>query len=145
MSFIVAVDFDGTIVDHQFPSVGPPVPGAFEWLKRFEAAGAKLILWTMRSPGRESLESGTLEGDVLQDAVDFCKANGIEFWGINENPDQHTWTASPKAYAHVLIDDAAFGCPLRGDKRMGGRPMVDWDLVGPAVLAMIEQAKAVHA
>ncbi len=58
MSLYIAVDFDGTIVDHQFPEIGKAVPGAFDWLKRFKEAGATLILWTMRSDGQEY-------GDVL--------------------------------------------------------------------------------
>lgn len=126
---IIAVDFDGTIVDHRFPEIGDPVPGAFMWLKEFRKAGAKLILWTMRSNGQES-------GNVLSEANDFCLQYGVFFDYINENPQE--WTTSPKAYAHVYIDDAAFGCPLKENPRPGGRPFVDWDIVGPAVMAMIQ-------
>lgn len=125
----IAVDFDGTIADHEFPDIGKPVPGAFEWLKRFQEAGADLILWTMRSDGQDV-------GDVLTDAVDFCRDNGIEFAFVNENPQ--SWTTSQKAYAHAYIDDAAVGCPLHENPRMGGKPFVDWDVVGPCVMAMIE-------
>lgn len=125
----IAVDFDGTIADHVFPDIGEPVPGAFEWLRKFKDAGATLILWTMRSNGQSN-------GDVLQQAIDFCFENGVTFEFANEHPQE--WTTSPKAYAHVYIDDAAFGCPLRENPRMGGRPFVDWDEVGPSVMAMIE-------
>jgi hypothetical protein len=128
---IVAIDFDGTIVDHRYPAVGGPVPGALQWMKRFQSLGAKLVLWTMRSGGRTD---GT---DPLKDAVDYCRESGVEFWGVNENPEQHDWTASPKAYAHVYVDDAAACCPLRDNPRAGGRPYVDWDAVGPAVEALI--------
>ncbi len=127
---IIAVDFDGTIVDHQFPSIGEPVPGAFRWLKSFQSHGAKLVLWTMRSNGQQY-------GPVLDEATAFCRANGIEFFGVNANPEQLSWTMSPKAYAHVYIDDAAAGCPLRENPRLGGKPFVDWDKVGPMVLAML--------
>ncbi len=48
----VAIDFDGTIVEHKFPEVGKPVPGAIEWMKKWQDAGAQLILWTMRSDGQ---------------------------------------------------------------------------------------------
>jgi hypothetical protein len=133
VSLTIAVDFDGTIADHAYPDIGKPVPGAFKWLKAFRKKGAQLILWTMRSDGQES-------GDVLAQAVEFCREHGVEFWGVNQNPRQE-WSKSPKAYAHVYIDDAAFGCPLIENKRMGGRPMVDWDVVGPAVMAMIEAHK----
>ena len=126
--FYIAVDFDGTIVDHQFPDIGKEAPCAFRWMRRFQELGAKLILWTMRSD-----QQGC--GNVLSDAIDYCREAGIEFDFVNENP-QH-WTSSPKAYAHVYIDDAAFGCPLRENPRMGGRPFVDWGVVGPAVERMI--------
>lgn len=129
---IIAIDFDGTIVDHQFPDIGPEVPGAFMWLREFQQAGAQLMLWTMRSDGRED---GT---NTLADAVNFCRANGVEFWGVNENPQQKGWTGSPKQYAHLYIDDAAFGCPMRDHpSATSRRPVVDWEKVGPEVLALL--------
>ena len=124
----IAIDFDGTIVDHRFPEIGKPVPGAFEWMKKFKEAGADLILWTMRSDGQAN-------GDVLTEAVKFCEDNGVVFDYINENPQN--WTTSPKAYAHFYIDDRAFGCPLRKNPRMGGQPMVDWSKVGPTIMKAI--------
>ena len=127
----IAIDFDGTLVDHRFPDIGEPVPGAIEWCKRFQEAGAKLILWTMRSDGQA-------DGDVLSQAVQFCLDSGLEFDFVNEHPQD--WTTSPKAYAHVYIDDAAYGCPLRRNPKAGGRSYVDWDVVGPDVLVMIERA-----
>ena len=136
---MIAVDFDGTIAEHKFPDIGQPVPGAFEWMKRFKEAGAKLILWTMRSDGRTG--TGKENGTVLTDAVEFCRKRGIEFDGINENPSQKSWTCSPKAYAHVYIDDAAFGCPLIDSKEMGARMMVDWSKVGPAIMEQLERQK----
>lgn len=133
---IIAVDFDGTIVAHEFPDIGAESPGAFRWLKEWQAAGAKLILWTMRSDGRTG--TGKENGPVLTDAVEFCRKHGVEFFAVNSNPQQASWTQSPKVYAHVYVDDAAYGCPLRPNPKMGGRLMVDWDIVGPAVLALIQ-------
>lgn len=127
--WIIAVDFDGTIVEHMFPDVGDPVPGAIEWMRRWQAQGAKLILWTMRSPGQEF-------GDVLAQAVAYCRENGVEFWGVCENPDQKSWTSSPKAYANIYVDDAAAGCPLIPGV-LGDRPMVDWSIIGPMVYLQI--------
>lgn len=126
----IAIDFDGTIADHVFPEVGEPVPGAIEWIKKFKAAGAILILWTIRSDGHK-------HGDVLTAALEFCQSQGIKFDLINENPQ--SWTTSNKAYAHVYIDDTAFGCPLRENPRQGGKPIVDWEKVGPAVLEKIQE------
>ena len=128
---IVAIDFDGTIVDHRYPAVGEPVPGAIVWMKRFQELGAKLILWTMRSDGRDD---GT---NPLTDAVEYCRANGVEFWAVNSNPQQHDWTGSPKAYAHLYVDDAAACCPLDFDPAGNRRPWVDWSVVGPVVESTI--------
>lgn len=130
-SLIIGVDFDGTIVDHKYPEIGKPVPGAFKYLKKFVKAGARLVLFTMRSDGKTA-------GDVLTQAVEFCKTNGVEFWGVNENPEQKIWTTSPKAYCHAYIDDAAACCPLLDNKKVDGRPYVDWSVVGPIVLKMIK-------
>lgn len=129
MATILAIDFDGTIVDHRFPRVGAPAPGAIQWLRRFQELGAKLILWTMRSDGRE-------DGNYLADAVNHCRTYGIEFWSVNGNPEQSDWTGSPKAHAHVYIDDAAFGCPMIHPEGFA-RPCVDWETVGPRIEAML--------
>jgi hypothetical protein len=126
----IAVDFDGTIVDHQYPRIGDAVPGAFAWMRRWQKAGARLILWTMRSD--------TGNGNYLTQAVEFCRKNRIEFFGVNTDPEQIGWTTSPKAYANIYVDDAAFGMPLRKPMRLGDRPMVDWRIVGPAVLEMVK-------
>ena len=125
----ICVDFDGTIVDHRFPEVGPPVPGALEWMLKWQTAGAKLILFTMRSDG------GRI-GDALSQAVEYLKQNGIELYGVNKNPTQTHWTSSPKAYGQLYIDDAAFGSPLIQPEGFQ-RPCVNWEIVGPAVLEKI--------
>ena len=124
---IFAVDFDGTIVKHAFPDIGQPVPRALEWLRRFHDAGALLILWTMRS------------GDYLQAAVKYCYDNNVQLFGINHNPDQMSWTRSPKAYAHLYIDDAAEGCPLITEPN--SRPYVDWGLLGHSVMEKINRKR----
>ena len=128
---MICVDFDGTIVGHRFPQIGKPAPGAFKWLKKLQEAGARLILWTMRDDDRDG------DGLYLKEAVDFCRANGVEFWALNANPEQFSWSNSKKCYANIYIDDAAFGCPLIPDSEQD-RLMVDWSIVGPAVLKMIE-------
>lgn len=128
----IAVDFDGTIVEHRYPDIGAPVPGAVRWLKQFIEAGAKVILWTMRSDNES-------HGPTLTQAVEYCRNNGIELFGVNNNPTQSTWTQSPKAYAHLYIDDAAYGCPLLESPRVGGRPFVDWDALGPIVMQKLTE------
>ena len=128
---IIAIDFDGTIVEYAYPNIGAPVPNAIKWMKEFQKAGAKLILWTVRSDNEDE--------QPLSEAIEYCESKGIYFWGINSNPGQ-SWSSSPKQFAHIYIDDAAFGCPLRKPRKMGGRPSVDWDVVGPKVMAMIKAA-----
>jgi len=122
----ICIDFDGTIVDHCFPEIGTEAPKAIYWLKRLQDQGAKLILFTMRS-------DTSVGGPMLSDAVSFLEGKGIKFYGINKNPDQDSWTESPKAYADIYVDDAAFGCPLIRPKGFR-RPCVDWETVGPALL-----------
>ena len=114
-SWIVAVDFDGTCVTHEYPDVGKSI-GAEPVLKKLVASGARLILFTMRS------------GDALVAAVEWFKANGIPLWGANANPEQYSWTDSPKPYAHIYIDDSAIGVPLQHPMN-GNRPFVDWEIV----------------
>ncbi len=120
----IGLDFDGTVVDHRYPEIGEPVPGAVKWLKRLQQCGAKIILFTMRS--------NSDEGNYLRDAVRYLEENGIQLYGVNMNPDQAEWTSSPKVYAHVYIDDSAFGCPLVQPKGFAA-PCVDWKVVGPQV------------
>ena len=127
----IGIDFDGTIVEHEFPSLGKPVPGAIEWMLRFNELGAKLILHTMRS----DMGEGKM---YLQEAVDYCTANGIVLYGANKNKSQWSWSKSPKPYCHVYLDDAAFGCPLIYPE-VGRRPYADWSVIGPGVEALILQ------
>lgn len=111
---IIAIDFDGTCVTHEYPEVGRDI-GAAEVIRKFVARGDKIILFTMRS------------GQHLADAVEWFTKNEIPLFGVNQNPEQHTWTASPKPYANVYIDDAALGVPLMRPK--DGRAYVHWNAV----------------
>ena len=92
---IIAVDFDGTCVTHEFPEVGRDI-GAVPVLKGLVEKGHKIILYTMRSHPDKNNQGKTLSGivsnDTLQDAIDWFKKNGIPLWGINENPKQKEWT-----------------------------------------------------
>lgn len=114
---IIAVDFDGTCVTHDFPRIGKDI-GAVSILRKLVDCGHKLILYTMRD-ARSS-------ANTLQDAVDWFENNNISLHGINYNPSQKSWTLSPKIYAHLYIDDAALGIPLKLDVSLSSRPFVDW-------------------
>jgi len=114
----IAVDFDGTCVMHEYPAVGEDVPYAVESLKELYKYGYRFILWTMRS------------GPELDAAVAWFAERGIPLYGVNTNPDQTSWTSSPKAYAYRYIDDAAVGCPLLFDfSKPLSRAYVDWTKV----------------
>jgi len=127
----ICIDFDGTIVKHEFPKVGEPNLKAIEWIKKFVEAKANIILFTMRSDGGKF-------GPTLTEAVDYIENEGISLYGVNVNPGQGIWTSSPKAYGQLYIDDAAFGCPLIHPED-GSRPYVDWDVVGPEVMKMLKR------
>ena len=110
---IIAVDFDGTCVDHRYSLVGPTAPSAVKVMKALVSEGNGLILWTMRS------------GDELVEAVEWFSERSIPLYGIQKNPTQGSWTASPKCYANVYIDDAAFGAPMIHPEGFA-RPCIDW-------------------
>ena len=125
---IIAIDFDGTCVTHEFPKIGKDI-GAIPVLKELVTKGHKLILWTMRSDGEVLGATGDkfiidAKGTFLTDAVNWFKENNIPLYGIQKNPTQTNWTTSPKVYAELYIDDAALGIPLV--KIKGSRPYVNW-------------------
>ena len=126
----ICIDFDGTCVTHDFPLVGKDI-GAIPVLKHLVESGHKLILFTMRSD-IEKVDSNDYNihktgGNYLSDAINWFKENGIELFGINENPTQKRWTKSTKAYGHLYIDDAALGCPLVMDEEFSTRPFANWN------------------
>ena len=112
----ICVDFDGTCVDHCFPEIGFNAPNAVFVLEQLSLKGHRLILWTMRSH------------KYLDDAVSWYAKHKIPLYGINENPTQKEWTHSPKCYANIYIDDAAFNAPLIKPEGFN-RPCIDWLVV----------------
>ena len=95
---ILAVDFDGTIVEHRFPDIGPELPHATDTLKDLQASGWLLILWTCR------------EGRKLQEAVEWCADLGLDFDAVNENAFDADGFGHPKVVATVYVDDRNYGC-----------------------------------
>lgn len=129
---IIAIDFDGTCVTHEFPKIGKDI-GAAPVLKRLVENGHQLILYTMRSDREEGGDTNDntiqdVTGRFLTDAVNWFKENEIPLYGIQRNPTQDSWTTSPKCYAQLYIDDAALGCPLTVSE-LSDRPYVNWKLV----------------
>lgn len=96
---ILAIDFDGTIVENRYPGIGKPMLFAFETLKKLQDEGHILILWTYRS------------GKSLDEAVEFCKKNGIEFYAVNKSypEEEYSEKISRKINADIFIDDRNIG------------------------------------
>ena len=106
---VIAVDFDGTIVEHRYPAIGPELPFAIDTLRQLAAEGHRLILWTVR------------EGQYLDDAVEFCRSRGLEFYAVNrdypeEEPERNN-RFTRKLKADLWIDD----------RNLGGLP--DWGTI----------------
>lgn len=96
---IIAIDFDGTIVEHKYPAIGPERPFAFDTLKALQKKGHRLIMWTHRS------------GQTLDEAVKYCKDNGLEFYAINKSYPEEKWDNqfSRKINADLYVDDRNLG------------------------------------
>ena len=104
---IIAVDFDGTVVEHDYPKIGTERPHATEVLRKLMEDGHKLILWTVR------------EGPLLDEAINWCMERGVQFASINESiyTDHREHAPSRKLHADIFIDDCNIGGPW------------DWELV----------------
>ena len=98
---VIAVDFDGTIVTHRYPDIGDEIPFATETLKMLIKEHHKLILWSVR------------EGKLLQDAIDWCRKRGVEFYAVNkdypEEKVEYNNHFSRKIKADLFIDDRNIG------------------------------------
>ena len=113
----IAVDFDGTIVTHEYPRIGRERTFAIDTLKQLIADGHQLILWTVR------------EGQLLDDAVNWCRERGVEFYAINrdypEEERENNNNFSRKLKVDLWIDD----------RNVGGLP--DWG----TIYSMIREKK----
>jgi len=105
----IAVDFDGTIVTHKFPDIGEEIPFATETLKMLINKGHRLILWTVR------------EGKFLEEAVNWCRERGVEFYAVNldypEETPENNEHFTRKIKVDIFIDD----------RNLGGLP--DWGTI----------------
>jgi len=96
----IAVDFDGTIVEHQYPEIGKEIMFALQTLRALQEQGHQLILWTYRS------------GKELDEAVEYCRRNGIEFYAVNSSYPEEEFDEdydSRKIDADIFIDDRNIG------------------------------------
>ncbi|MFA6813388.1 MAG: hypothetical protein WCR45_09955 [Bacteroidaceae bacterium] len=102
---VIAVDFDGTIVEHRYPKIGNEIPFAVETLKMLQNEHHRLILWSVR------------DGHLLDDALDWCRKRGLEFYAVNKDypeEDVEHHDSLRKLKADLFIDD----------RNLGGLP--DW-------------------
>lgn len=131
----ICIDFDGTCVTHEFPLIGQDI-GAIPVLKALIEEGHRLILFTMRSDRKKKKKINgqevLIEENYLTDALQWFEKNEIPLYGIQKHPRQRFWTSSPKAYAHLYIDDSSLGCPLVIGK--SDRPYVDWEAIKSVLL-----------
>jgi hydroxymethylpyrimidine pyrophosphatase-like HAD family hydrolase len=123
----IAVDFDGTIVEHAYPDIGKEMLFAFQTLKELNKLGANLILWTFRT------------GKELDEAVEYCRKNGVEFYAVNKNYPEEVFdeTISRKINADIFIDD----------KNAGGFPgwSMIWQMLNPYELQHMEAEKRISS
>ena len=129
-SLIFNIDFDGTCTTHDFPNIGKEI-GAVPVLRKLVEKGHQLILFTMRCD-HEDQPTGNdpsieyIKGNFLTGAVNWFERHTIPLYGVQCNPTQHSWTKSPKSYAHLMIDDSAIGTPLLKIPEISKRPFVNW-------------------
>lgn len=107
---IIAVDFDGTIVEHKYPKIGKEKPFAIDTLRKLASEGHKIVLWTAR------------EGDLLDDAIAFCKDRGLTFYAVNGDTPSGGLTFQNKVSTTKLIADVYID-----DRNLGGLP--DWGTI----------------
>ncbi len=103
----IAVDFDGTIVEHRYPEIGEEIPFATETLKMLIKDHHRLILWSVR------------EDKLLDEAVNWCKERGVEFWAINRDYPEENDSSSNNHYSRKIKADYFID-----DRNIGGLP--DW-------------------
>lgn len=132
MAKIIILDFDGTCVPHNrlLIDYDNDAIGAVPVLQELVANGFKLILFTVRSnienPTSTDPNIITKGGNYLDDAVNWFKRHDIPLFGVQTNPEQHTFTTSPKPYGDIIIDDNALGAPLKSDSTISDKPFIDW-------------------
>lgn len=97
---ILAIDFDGTIVDHIYPEIGELKPNAKEIINRLHEEGHEIIIWTCRN------------GEHEVKVREFLDLNGIKFHTINEHLPRILDMFDNdcrKIYGDIYIDDRMLG------------------------------------
>jgi len=123
---VIAVDFDGTIVEHAYPNIGAQIGKSIEILRYFkENLGCKVILWTCREPAAG-----------LEEAVEYCCSRGLEFDAVNENVLEMGFLAAHKICADLYIDDRCGGRLMAG--KTSNMSPDEWHLIKEQVEAYVQ-------
>lgn len=109
---VIAVDFDGTCVEHRFPDVGPDMPHAVEVLRSLTERGHKIVLWTCREN-----DGHRIDRQHLTAARRWFEERGIPLRSVNETHPEDEFrdlsgkplSKSRKVYADVYVDDRNLG------------------------------------
>jgi len=117
---ILAIDFDGTIVRHEFPYIGALKPNAKEVINNLYDRGFGIFIWTCRDSTfhPKLVEKFEDAEPTVFHVHDFLEKEGIKYDGININHPELEFHPVPKIYADIYIDD----------KQLGGIPS-DWKLI----------------
>ncbi len=107
-SFVIAIDFDGTIVDHEFPYIGELKPHAKEVINELYDEGHTIIIWTCRT-SQHAIGIDKDSSPTIFHVKEFLESKGIKFDTINHNDPDSGFQPSPKVFAHIYIDDRQLG------------------------------------
>lgn len=101
---IIAIDFDGTIVEDRYPEIGKLIGGAREVINKLYDEGYEIIIWSCRARVGKAR------------AIEFLAKNGIKYHRFNEsspaNLKQYNNVDTRKVYADLYIDDKGLMKPL---------------------------------
>jgi len=101
--FVIAIDFDGTIVDSIFPAIIGLKKDSKKVINKLYDDGVQIVIWTCRT------------GFDLQNAENYLRKNEINFHHINENTPQRIQQYggdTRKISADLYVDDKAYGCHI---------------------------------
>ena len=126
----IYLDFDGTVVEHEYPKIGRFNPGALETVKDLMKKGHLVILNTMRA----DFQNGS-----LQKALDYLNRHPtielpFEIIALPKKIYPRPWNIVSEGVKFleihgIYIDDTAFSMPTVRCNHLINSTMVDWEVV----------------
>lgn len=108
---IIAIDFDGTINiggESNYPMCGRVRPYAKKVMNFMHKLGIKIVIWTSRDVAYNQEERRMY--DHLTPMLNFLKDNDVHYDAINKSIQFAPYAYNGrKVYAHMYVDDRAFG------------------------------------